>query len=130
MAIEQHDTASPAGWDVWATQIARRFGDHWLDEARTGILVVVPSVVARAGFNALVNPAYPDTVRLVLSASRPVAWQERLCACCRWRPSPGEKGSGLCGLTVDVMFAGALAACCPSRLSRECPPEIWRQRMA
>jgi RES domain-containing protein len=38
-----------------STASARRFGDQWLSEMRSAILLV-PSVVARLEWNALVNP--------------------------------------------------------------------------
>jgi RES domain-containing protein len=76
--IERQTTDSlPAGWDASALQAARAFGDTWLTEARSAVLVV-PSVVARQESNVLVNPAHPDTARLVVSAPQPVIWDERL----------------------------------------------------
>lgn len=78
VAIERHTTESlPAGWDAPAPQFARRFGDAWLSEARTAILIV-PSVVARAEFNVLVNPLHPDAARITVSEPQPVVWDERL----------------------------------------------------
>ncbi|KAK45441.1 hypothetical protein BG58_17895 [Caballeronia jiangsuensis] len=65
-----------AGWDAPDAQIARRFGDQWIEEARSAALVV-PSVVARAECNAVVNPAHPDAARLVVSAPQPVVWDQR-----------------------------------------------------
>ncbi|WP_370889751.1 RES family NAD+ phosphorylase [Caballeronia sp. RCC_10] len=67
----------PAGWDAPDPQLARRFGDRWIEEARSAILVV-PSVVARAECHAVVNPAHPDAARLVVSAPQPVVWDQRL----------------------------------------------------
>ncbi|KDR25049.1 hypothetical protein BG57_32015 [Caballeronia grimmiae] len=69
----------PAGWDAPDAQVARRFGDRWIEEARSAILIV-PSVVARAECNAVVNPAHPDAARLVVSAPQPVVWDQRLFA--------------------------------------------------
>ncbi|KVZ90254.1 RES family NAD+ phosphorylase [Burkholderia ubonensis] len=78
VSIERHTAESlPEGWDALAQQVARRFGDAWLTEARSAILVV-PSVVARAEYNALVNPTHPDAVRIVIAEPRPVVWDERL----------------------------------------------------
>jgi RES domain-containing protein len=78
VAVERH-TADllPEGWDAPAQQIARGFGDTWLTETRSAILLV-PSVVARAEFNALVNPAHPDAARITIAEPRPVIWDERL----------------------------------------------------
>ncbi|KVD76207.1 hypothetical protein WI89_07025 [Burkholderia ubonensis] len=78
VTVERHTAGSlPEGWDAPADQTARRFGDAWIDEARSAILVV-PSVVARAEFNALVNPAHPDAARIVVAEPHPVVWDERL----------------------------------------------------
>jgi len=67
----------PAGWDSSDLQVARHFGDRWLGEGRSAVLVV-PSVVARAESNVLVNPAHPAAARLVVSAPQPVVWDRRL----------------------------------------------------
>lgn len=84
--VETHTADTlPPGWDSQACDAAREFGNRWLDERRSAILVV-PSVVARAEFNALVNPAHPDFARLVVSEPQPVVWDERLFA----PPAPGQ----------------------------------------
>lgn len=45
--VERHDPSSlPAGWDDADLRVARSFGDAWIREPRTAVLVV-PSVVAR-----------------------------------------------------------------------------------
>jgi RES domain-containing protein len=78
IAIERADTSTlPVGWDGPDLEIARAFGDHWIAENRSAVLLV-PSVVAREEWNALVNPAHPMTQRFAVSESRPVVWDERL----------------------------------------------------
>jgi RES domain-containing protein len=67
----------PAGWDDAALQVSRAFGDSWLSEMRSAVLLV-PSVVARAECNALVNPAHPDAARILVGEPHPVIWDERL----------------------------------------------------
>ncbi len=67
----------PADWDSDDSASAREYGDCWLAEARSAILLV-PSVVARLEWNALVNPAHPDAKRLFLSEPAPVIWDRRL----------------------------------------------------
>jgi RES domain-containing protein len=69
--------ALPAGWDAENSASARAFGDQWLKEARSAVLLV-PSVVARLEWNALVNPAHPDAGRLLISPSQEVVWDKRL----------------------------------------------------
>lgn len=78
VVIERHDAATlPAGWDAPALGVARAVGDAWLAQARSAILVV-PSVVAQAEYNALVNPLHPEASRLGVGEARPVRWDERL----------------------------------------------------
>ena len=78
IAIERHNAQSlPAGWDGDDFSIARRFGDQWLQEARSAVLVV-PSVVARLECNALINPLHADASRLQVAPSQKVIWDQRL----------------------------------------------------
>ncbi len=78
VAIERHDAASlPVEWAVENSSAARLFGDRWLKEARSAILVI-PSVVARLEWNALVNPLHPDSSKLIVSLPEKVVWDKRL----------------------------------------------------
>jgi RES domain-containing protein len=69
--------ALPASWDAEDSTAAREFGDQWI-EARRSLVLFVPSVVARLEWNAVVNPAHPDFVRLQVSRPRRVEWDRRL----------------------------------------------------
>ncbi|RQT28549.1 RES family NAD+ phosphorylase [Burkholderia contaminans] len=76
--VERHTAETlPDGWGSAAPHPAGQFGDAWLTESRTAI-VIVPSVVARAEFNVLVNPAHPDASQIVVAEPQPVVWDERL----------------------------------------------------
>ena len=78
VSVERHDaTTLPMDWDADNTVSARRFGDAWLNEMRSAIMIV-PSVVARLEWNALVNPAHPQASRITLSAAERVVWDKRL----------------------------------------------------
>ena len=78
MRIERHDSQTlPLGWDSDDFSIARRFGDQWLDELRSAVLIV-PSVVAKLEFNAVVNPRHPAAAQFVVSAAQNVIWDQRL----------------------------------------------------
>lgn len=80
ITVERHGAASlPVGWDADNSSSARSFGDTWLAETRSAVLLV-PSVVARLESNALVNPLHPDAARLKISASEKVVWDKRLFA--------------------------------------------------
>ena len=73
----QDDNSLPGGWDAEGSAFARIFGDQWLQEKRSAILLV-PSVIAKLEWNALVNPLHPDTHRLVISETKNVVWDKRL----------------------------------------------------
>jgi len=65
------------GWDGPDLKIARAVGDRWIEEGKSAVLIV-PSVVARAEFNTLVNPVHPDAKHLLITEPQPVVWDERL----------------------------------------------------
>jgi RES domain-containing protein len=78
VSMETHDAdALPMGWDLENSASAKAFGDRWLQESRTAILVV-PSVIARLDGNALVNPAHPDAAKLIISSPEKIIWDKRL----------------------------------------------------
>lgn len=69
--------ALPTGWDAPSSTEARRLGDQWLDEVSSAVLLV-PSVVARLEWNALVNPLHPAARLLRPGEPQPVIWDRRL----------------------------------------------------
>jgi len=76
--IETQDTESLApGWNLENSSYARTFGNQWLQEERTAILIV-PSVIARLDANALVNPSHPDAKKLIVSLAEKIDWDKRL----------------------------------------------------
>ncbi len=70
----------PEGWDCQESKVAQEIGDRWFTEGKTAILIV-PSVVARMEFNALVNPGHADTSRIIVSEQKMVLWDSRLFTC-------------------------------------------------
>ena len=76
--IERHEAANlPDGWDHEDSTVAKVLGDEWL-RSRRSLVLVVPSVVARLEFNAVVNPTHPDFPTLRVSTPEPVVWDQRL----------------------------------------------------
>jgi len=76
--VERHDQNSlPDGWDQSDLRVARAFGDAWVRQRRTAVLVV-PSVVARREGNVLLNPQHPDFGKIVAGSPEPVIWDARL----------------------------------------------------
>lgn len=80
VTVERHDESGlPAGWDHADLRVARAFGDAWIRELRTAVLVV-PSVVARREGNVLINPQHPDFNAIVAGRPEAVVWDARLFA--------------------------------------------------
>lgn len=78
LLVERVDSISlPLGWDGDDPSIARCFGDQWLTEGRSAVLVI-PSVVAKLEWNAVVNPRHPEASQLLVSQSQMVIWDQRL----------------------------------------------------
>ena len=78
VTVERHEDASlPSGWDHADLRVARTFGDAWIRERRTAVLVV-PSVVARREGNLLINPQHADFRGIVAGRPEPVIWDARL----------------------------------------------------
>ena len=71
--------ALPSGWDREGSQAARRFGDQWIAEHRS-VVLLVPSVVAKLEWNALINPLHPDFSQFAVSPPEAVIWDRRLFA--------------------------------------------------
>lgn len=75
---EYLDPAALPGWDDRDSGPALEFGDRWLRERRSAVLVV-PAIPARpVGHNVLINPEHPDVRAITVSAPFPVPWDERL----------------------------------------------------
>lgn len=56
-----------------------RWGDEWLKAGRTP-LARVPSVIAPASCNILINPAHPDATRIRIAEASRWPWDRRLFA--------------------------------------------------
>ena len=78
VSVERHDENSlPAGWDDSDLRMARSFGDAWIRDQRTAVLVV-PSVLARKDGNVLLNPQHPEFTKITAGMPEPVIWDARL----------------------------------------------------
>ncbi len=78
LALERLEAAELPNWDSPDLVASRKFGDRWLREQRTAVLLV-PSLVTRgAEQNVLLNPAHRDFARITAAAPEEVAWDERL----------------------------------------------------
>ncbi len=76
--IEVVDPAAVPGWEGKASRSARAFGDAWLAEQRSAVLLVPALPCRPVGRNVLINPAHPDAERISPGPPFPVPWDERL----------------------------------------------------
>ena len=66
----------PADWPE-KTEVTRAVGDSWLTNGSAALLSV-PSAIVPETFNVLLNPAHPDTRRIVIVQSGEYAIDSRL----------------------------------------------------
>jgi RES domain-containing protein len=78
VAIEEIRPDEVPGWDQTDLLASRAFGDRWLAEGRSAVLVV-PSVVAPPEErNILINPEHAEFGRIIHGVAHHVRWDERL----------------------------------------------------
>jgi RES domain-containing protein len=77
VGVETGDGSDIPGWDAADRRASRVFGDRWLTEARSCVLLI-PSVIVPTERNVAINPAHAEFARIKASAPRPLKWDERL----------------------------------------------------
>lgn len=76
--VEELKAASLPGWEAPESAVAREFGDRWLEERRSAVLLV-PSLPSRpVGRSVLINPEHRDAGLIRVSEPFEVPWDERL----------------------------------------------------
>jgi len=78
VAVERLTGAQLEGWAADDLIASRRFGDRWLDERRTAVLLVPSVALQGREMNVLINPDHADFVRIAASAAEAVVWDPRL----------------------------------------------------
>jgi RES domain-containing protein len=75
------ETAYPQqipGWDTPDQIASREFGDRWLREGRSAILLVPSLAAGGRERNVLINPEHSDFRRITASEPEDVRWDDRL----------------------------------------------------
>jgi len=75
--IEEISSEDVHGWNFPDLLESRHYGDTWLQEKRTAVLVV-PAVIALEEKNILINPEHPDFSLITTSEPQDVIWDARL----------------------------------------------------
>jgi len=65
------------GWDTKEPTSSRDFGNQWIEERRS-VILMAPSYVARVERNIVINPTHPEFDEIEHSLPEPVWWDERL----------------------------------------------------
>lgn len=78
LAIETLTPEALPGWESEDRRVSQRFGDIWLEEARSVALRVPSAIVQGREFNLLLNPLHPDFSQIEAQAPEPVIWNARL----------------------------------------------------
>ena len=82
------ETVTPSdipAWDAADRLASRAFGDRWLAEQRSCVLLT-PSVIVPTELNVVVNPEHADFAGVTASTPRALNWDERLKAFAARRP--------------------------------------------
>lgn len=58
-------------------QKSKVFGDAWIEEKRT-LILLVPSIASYGDWNAVINPDHADFGRLSITPEKTVRWDKRL----------------------------------------------------
>ncbi len=75
---EMADPSALVGWDrPVAGKVSQAFGDRWLDEMRTAVLIV-PSLLSPRERNLLIHPTHPQMREIHTSAPRRLHLDSRL----------------------------------------------------
>ncbi len=77
VSYEMFQTAKHPGWDGKNETICKTFGEKWIQEARSAILMV-PSIPARVERNFLINIDHRDADGISYQLPEPIWWDDRL----------------------------------------------------
>jgi RES domain-containing protein len=78
LRVERLPAAELPQWRDADLMASRAFGDRWLAEARSAVLMVPSLVTQGRERNVLLNPAHEDFGKITYSAQEPVIWDARL----------------------------------------------------
>ena len=78
LALERMAASGLPEWQAPNQLASRTFGDRWLADAQTAVLMVPSLVTQGREHNLLLNSAHPDFARITSTAPEPVIWDERL----------------------------------------------------
>lgn len=78
ISVETIEEEDLPGWDTDDLSASREFGDQWIAEGRSAVLVVPCKVARDVEKNILINPAHPEFRKIKVSEPKPVRWDPRI----------------------------------------------------
>lgn len=78
VAIEAVSAAQLRGWDAEDQVASRTFGDRWLTERRSAVLLAPSAVTRGRERNVLINPEHQDFPQITAGKPQDVQWDQRL----------------------------------------------------
>ena len=77
ISFERFSGAAHPGWSGQSEDICKEYGEAWVLEQRSAILLV-PSIPARVETNILINLAHEESSKITYELTSPIWWDERL----------------------------------------------------
>jgi RES domain-containing protein len=78
LIIESISENDLPGWDDEDQTVSRAFGDGWLMEQRSAVLLVPSTITHGRERNVLINPDHRDFSQITASTPEPLSWDRRL----------------------------------------------------
>jgi RES domain-containing protein len=78
ISIEKLTANELPRWDAEDQFVSRAFGDRWLAECRTAVLIVPSTATRGREHNILLNPEHPDFGKITAGKPQNIVWDERL----------------------------------------------------
>ncbi len=78
VSLERVDENDVPGWQDEDKAASQSFGDNWLAEQRSAVLLVPSLVTEGIEHNILIDPMHPDFSKIHASVPQDVSWDERL----------------------------------------------------
>jgi RES domain-containing protein len=77
LAVESLGANDLPAWDAEDPGASRAFGDQWLGEKRTAVLLVPSMVTHGREQNVLINPEHPDFRQISAGQPEEIQWDKR-----------------------------------------------------
>lgn len=68
------------GWDAGDQVVSCAFGDRWISEKRSAVLLVPGAIAKGHEHNVLMNPEHADFPKIIASHPQELQWDKRLFA--------------------------------------------------